>query len=641
MKNAIISLLIASLQFATAQTVRTRAYFNALWVPGYILTSATMADQNASVFFKNADVIPIANGGCNATSQTTNGLTFYNGTGIVSSSYISFDGTDFTYRRTNGMAFGTDQNGSGDLVTYLGDYALSTYGAYISTDNTTGHIKIHSNLVDINSVTYTWPSGHASSNGYALTSTTGGTLSWSAPPSGATGATGASGATGSAGASGTTGATGATGAGLSGLTTNVVLKAASSTTASNSFITDDGSTVIFHADSLPASQNSNFQFGGTKILFGAQSSHSYKPTFIECALSNGSGGFLTQRGEMGMLSTSEMNMSVNMDYSNGKHVPYDTSKVMSWFFLGGGTRPAFGQQFIPANQVRVTDYNNSYGGELWSFDAYKQPASGKMIAGLAALRVGLIILTDVTNTSSVVNTPGVVKDSAGIVYSLNKNYWGGTVATSTAGGQIFYTSGASPSSCTALGTRLLAGYTGSSVTLANDVYNLAAGTATNLNLTSSFSNPSANVGVSASSVATTTGYNVGLQGESLGGAVNVGVIGKSITAKNSASNVGVIGIADNTGSSVNFCGGYFALRGSSTPTFNTTALILDNGAVAAPIMSAKDNGTEVIKFTDGGNIVIEGGFLYMKDSITPFHYWQGTMTTGVVIWTDTGSATAP
>lgn len=42
-----------------------------------------------------------------------------------------------------------------------------------------------------------------------------------------------------------------------------------------------------------------------------------------------------------------------------------------------------------------------------------------------------------------------------------------------------------------------------------------------------------------------------------------------------------------------------------------------------------------------GDITIVGGTLYMKDSITPFHYWQGTMTSGVLVWSDTGSATKP
>lgn len=34
-------------------------------------------------------------------------------------------------------------------------------------------------------------------------------------------------------------------------------------------------------------------------------------------------------------------------------------------------------------------------------------------------------------------------------------------------------------------------------------------------------------------------------------------------------------------------------------------------------------------------------FYYVKDSITPFHYWKGTMTSGVMVWTDTGSTNIP
>lgn len=72
----------------------------------------------------------------------------------------------------------------------------------------------------------TGPTGSAGSNG------TNGT-------NGATGPTGAAGSNGSAGATGATGAAGT----LSGLTTNTILKATSSTTAGNSSLTDDGTTI--------------------------------------------------------------------------------------------------------------------------------------------------------------------------------------------------------------------------------------------------------------------------------------------------------------------------------------------------------------------------------------------------------------
>lgn len=57
MKTKITLLLLCVTMFLNAQTQRTRAYFNALWVPGHVLTSGEMADQNASVIFILSDSI--------------------------------------------------------------------------------------------------------------------------------------------------------------------------------------------------------------------------------------------------------------------------------------------------------------------------------------------------------------------------------------------------------------------------------------------------------------------------------------------------------------------------------------------------------------------------------------------------------
>lgn len=55
MKRIIALLLFVASLFSQAQTQRTRSYFNALWTAGHVLTSAEMADQNASVLFQLSD----------------------------------------------------------------------------------------------------------------------------------------------------------------------------------------------------------------------------------------------------------------------------------------------------------------------------------------------------------------------------------------------------------------------------------------------------------------------------------------------------------------------------------------------------------------------------------------------------------
>lgn len=114
-------------------------------------------------------------------------------------------------------------------------------------------------------------------------------------------------------------------------------------------------------------------------------------------------------------------------------------------------------------------------------------------------------------------------------------------------------------------------------------------------------------------------------------------------------------------------GFYFYQGGTGSSTPNASAMTC-SGAGGILFYSSSNNSGAVIKFSTNttermrvdvsgnvaigntaptqkfevtGNITIVGGLLYMKDSITPFHYWAGTMTTGILVWTDTGSATKP
>lgn len=129
---------------------------------------------------------------------------------------------------------------------------------------------------------------------------------------------------------------------------------------------------------------------------------------------------------------------------------------------------------------------------------------------------------------------------------------------------------------------LLAGGTDASAYVASQVYNNAAGTGTNLKLATGNSNPLGNVGITAFAKATTTGYNMSFYGEAFGGNINIGVLGKAITAKNGATNIGVLGVANNTGTTPVIVGGYFGIGGSDTPTFVSAVIYAAAGTAAIP-----------------------------------------------------------
>lgn len=178
----------------------------------------------------------------------------------------------------------------------------------------------------------------------------------------------------------------------------------------------------------------------------------------------------------------------------------------------------------------------------------------------------------------------------------------------------------------AVDVTLAAGYTGASATAALNLANAAAGTA------GSVINADGNAGSAGSSSATTTGYNFGHLGIASGGNVSVGVYGRTTTAKNSATNIGVCGFSRNTGTSPVQVGGYFGLH-SADPTFVSAALMADNGAETSDIFVARDNGTERFVIEDGGTVDISGiaagtaNFRVTATSDTPTDTWGAVTET--------------
>lgn len=158
-----------------------------------------------------------------------------------------------------------------------------------------------------------------------------------------------------------------------------------------------------------------------------------------------------------------------------------------------------------------------------------------------------------------------------------------------------------------IGTRtsLAAGYTLPGVAVAHDVNNGVAGTGAVLNLGTSFTNVTGNTGYNTFVYGTTVGFNTGVMAESLNGNTNVGVIGKSVTLKNGATNIGVIGNGLNTGTTPIQVGGYFGLH-SATPTFESGALIADNGTTTSPVFLGRVNGTTRVSISSVGALVQTG-----------------------------------
>ncbi|KKR82073.1 MAG: hypothetical protein UU27_C0003G0024, partial [Parcubacteria group bacterium GW2011_GWD1_40_9] len=150
----------------------------------------------------------------------------------------------------------------------------------------------------------------------------------------------------------------------------------------------------------------------------------------------------------------------------------------------------------------------------------------------------------------------------------------------------------------ALRAELSSGYTGNGYTTGIIGVNNTVGTGTAV-----ATYGTGNTGVLGTTQGVTTGDNAGVMGYAQGGNRNYGVVGVSYVAKDSATNIGVHGLALNTGTSPIQIGGYFGLQ-ATTPTYTSAALIADNGSQTSPIFLARDAGTSVFSIIDGGNVGI-------------------------------------
>lgn len=176
----------------------------------------------------------------------------------------------------------------------------------------------------------------------------------------------------------------------------------------------------------------------------------------------------------------------------------------------------------------------------------------------------------------------------------------------------------------AMNVEYLAGYTGSSRTLAGRFINAAAGTGTTY-----VAGLTANAAVQLAASATTTGTNIGSFAQAVGGNVNIGSVASSIFTKNSATAVGVAGFALNSGTSPINVGGFFGLM-NTEPTYASAALMADNGGTTSDIFVARDNGTATFTIADGGNVTSTGKIIMSgaSSTIRLKSYTVSTLPTG-------------
>lgn len=173
------------------------------------------------------------------------------------------------------------------------------------------------------------------------------------------------------------------------------------------------------------------------------------------------------------------------------------------------------------------------------------------------------------------------------------------------GSTITVTSAGSTTNNRGMLFNLGAGATGSKVYTALEINTGVAGSGTDLKLSTSFTNPTANTSVTNFTYATTTGSNIGSYSESLSGNYNAGLIGKAVTAKASTTNVGVIGVGRNSNATSPIEVGVFGYLGTAdNPTLSSAAILADNGSTTNPIFLARDNGSTAFTIADGGKVTV-------------------------------------
>jgi hypothetical protein len=121
----------------------------------------------------------------------------------------------------------------------------------------------------------------------------------------------------------------------------------------------------------------------------------------------------------------------------------------------------------------------------------------------------------------------------------------------------------------------------------------------------------ANYGIFYYTAGATSGYNVGASGYSSDSTTrNIGVIGMASARTSAGATTDAIGVYGKAGQhtagtvGARVAGMFTLYDTDSIGTITDSALIIDNADKSAPILLARDNGSEVFRIADGGNVGI-------------------------------------
>ena len=152
---------------------------------GLVYANGTSAPTvaTASQVLTNIGTVPIANGGTNTTTQTTNGVCYYNGTGITCANPNTYDGTTFSIGSTSNSttqlrvpkstSMGAINYNAviGDMVNYnLG--STGNVGATISSTNSNSNLLLGQDTT--HAILFNWNYNATAANAYAVLETYGG-----------------------------------------------------------------------------------------------------------------------------------------------------------------------------------------------------------------------------------------------------------------------------------------------------------------------------------------------------------------------------------------------------------------------------------------------------------------------------------
>ncbi len=268
--------------------------------------------------------------------------------------------------------------------------------------------------------------------------------------------------------------------------------------------------------------------------------------------------------------------------------------------IGSGTTGQF--PFYNANGTTLTATSSLFITQSGNIGiGTTSPLSSFSIQGTTGTNIFSVASSSGSAILSVPQTGGVSVVAGTLNSGVNALSVSGTLSSTAAtqnGVNINITgAGAGANQVNAVNATLSAGYTGSATDVAMSFANSSQG------LGSDFFTEAANVGVGGiTNGSNAAANNVGGWFNARNGLNNVGVFGRAIVATNASFNAGVYGAAANSGTAN--VGGFFALTTTNITPTQSAALMADNGSVAAPIFVARDNGTEVARVDDGGNVGI-------------------------------------